>query len=107
MGLLGYTVVRRTKEIGIRMALGAGEHGVMRMVAGRALRLIAAGVLVGLPVAWIATRWVQSMLFGLSPNDPAVIAGAVAVLALAGMAAAYVPAQRASRVDPMNPLHHD
>jgi len=106
-GLLGYTVVRRTKEIGIRMALGAGRNGVLRMVAGRAARLVILGVAAGLPLAWLVSRWVQSMLFGLRPMDPGVIAGAVLLLAAAAILAAFVPAHRASRVDPMTALRHD
>jgi putative ABC transport system permease protein len=106
-GLLGYTVVRRTKEIGIRMALGAGRSGVLRMVAGRAARLVILGVAAGLPLAWLVSRWVQSMLFGLRPMDPGVIAGAVLLLAVAALLAAFLPAHRASRVDPITALRHD
>jgi ABC-type antimicrobial peptide transport system permease subunit len=106
-GLLGYSVVRRTREIGIRMALGAQRRGVLWMIAGRALRLVAVGVAVGLPLAWVASRWVGSMLFGLTAVDPSVIAGAVAVLSMAAMVAAYVPAKRATRVDPTTALRHE
>jgi ABC-type antimicrobial peptide transport system permease subunit len=106
-GLLGYSVVRRTREIGIRMALGAQRRGVLWMVAGQALRLVILGVVLGLPVAWLASRWLQTMLFGLTPSDPGVIGSAVAVLALAGMLAAYSPATRATRVDPTTALRHE
>ena len=106
-GLLGYSVVRRTREIGIRMALGAQPRGVLWMIAGRALRLVAVGVALGLPAAWVSSRWLRSMLFGLTPTDPGVIAGAVALLAMAGMLAAYFPARRATRVDPTTALRHE
>jgi predicted permease len=106
-GLLGYSVVRRTREIGIRMALGAQRRGVLWMIAGRALRLVAVGVAVGLPAAWVGSRWLRSMLFGLTPTDPGVIAGAIALLAMAGMLAAYFPARRATRVDPTTALRHE
>jgi predicted permease len=106
-GLLGYSVVRRTKEIGIRMALGAQRRGVLWMIARRALRLVAVGVALGLPVAWLASRWLRSMLFGLTPTDPGVIAGAVVLLTMAAMLSAYVPARRATRVDPTTALRHE
>lgn len=106
-GLLAYSVVRRTKEIGIRVALGARPQGVQWMVAGGALRLIGIGVFLGLPAAWAASRWVRSMLFGLSTTDPGIIALAVILLGAAGVVAAYLPAQRASRVDPMTALRHE
>jgi predicted permease len=106
-GLLGYSVVRRTREIGIRMALGAQRQGVLWMVARQALGLLAMGLVLGLPLAWLVTRSVQSMLFGLTPTDPDTIAGAVLVLGTAGLLAAYLPARRATRVDPMRALHHD
>jgi putative ABC transport system permease protein len=106
-GLLGYSVVRRTKEIGIRMALGAQQRGVLWMIGGRALRLVAVGVALGLPMAWVASRWLRSMLFGLTPMDLSVIAGAVVLLGMAGMLAAYFPAKRATRVDPTTALRHE
>ena len=106
-GLLAYGVVRRTKEIGVRMALGAQRGAVLWMVARRALGLVAAGIVVGLPLAWLAARKVQSMLFGLTPGDSGVLLAAVASLAAAGLVAAYFPARRASRVDPMTALRHE
>ena len=106
-GLLGYSVVRRTREIGIRVALGAQRRGVMWMVAKGALRLVAVGVVCGLPATWVASRWLRSMLFGLKAMDPGVLAGAVMLLGLAGLAAAYFPARRATRVDPIAALRHE
>jgi ABC-type antimicrobial peptide transport system permease subunit len=106
-GLLAYSVVRRTREIGIRMALGARQSGMLWMVARDALRLVVLGIVLGLPVAWAASRWVQTMLFGLTATDPRVIATAVVLLGAAGLVAAYFPAQRAARVDPMTALRHE
>ena len=106
-GLMGYSVVRRTREIGIRVALGAQRRGVLWMVAQGALRLVAVGVICGMPAAWVASRWLRSMLFGLKAMDPGVVAGAVMLLGVAGLAAAYIPARRATRVDPMAALRHE
>ena len=106
-GLQAYTVARRTKELGIRIALGAQRQRVMTMVLARAVRLVSIGILIGLPVAWLALRWVKSLLFGLTPADPATLAGASAVLVAAALIAAYVPARRASQVDPIVALRHE
>ena len=106
-GLLAYSVARRTKEIGIRMALGAQQSGVLWMVAKNALRLLGVGVAVGLPAASMASRWVNSMLFGLRPDDPGIMATATLLLGAAGLAATYFPARRASRVDPMVALRYE
>jgi ABC-type antimicrobial peptide transport system permease subunit len=106
-GLLAYSVVRRTKEIGIRMALGAGHSGVVWMVSRHALWLVGWGIVLGLPVAWALSRSVQSMLFGLTAMDPGIIVTAVLLLGVAGLVAAWLPAHRAARVDPMTALRHD
>ena len=106
-GVLAYSVARRTKELGIRMALGAQRSRVIVMVVKGAIRLVVAGIALGLPAAWVASRWVKSMLFGLTATDPATIAGAAAILATAALVAAYLPARRASRVDPMTALRHE
>ena len=106
-GLLAYSVARRTKELGIRMALGAQRSRVVALVLRGAARPVVLGIALGLPAAWAASRWVESMLFGLTPSDPGAVAGAIGVLALAALAAAYVPARRAARVDPMLALRHE
>ena len=106
-GLLAYSVARRTKEMGIRMALGAQRSRVIGMVVKSAVRLVLVGVALGLPAAWAASRSVESMLFGLAPTDPATIAGAALLLTAAALLAAYLPARRASRVDPMTALRHE
>ena len=106
-GLLNYRVVRRTKEIGIRMALGARRSRVIGTEVRSAIRLVALGIALGLPAAWAVSRWAESMLFGLSPTDPATVAGSVILLTAAALVAAYLPARRASRIDPMTALRHE
>jgi putative ABC transport system permease protein len=106
-GLLAYSVVRRSKEMGIRLALGAQRKTLIAMVLGGAVRLVAIGVVLGVPAAWTASRLVKSMLFGLEPADPATIGGAMLLLSTAALVAAYLPAWRASRVDPLVALRHE
>jgi putative ABC transport system permease protein len=106
-GLLAYTVAQQTKEIGIRMALGAQGSRVVRSVLTGGARLVAIGIVLGLPLAWAASRLVGTMLFGLTPTDPATIFGAILTLVLAAQLAAYLPARRASRVDPLVALRYE
>jgi len=106
-GLLAYRVARRTREIGIRMALGADRKRVTAMVLSGAARLVAFGILLGLPAAWVVSRWIEELLFQLKPTDPATVGVAIALLMIISLAAAYLPARRASRVDPMIALRHD
>jgi putative ABC transport system permease protein len=106
-GLLAYSVAQRTKEIGIRMALGAQRTRVVALVLARGARLLVIGVALGLPAAWAASRWVQSMLFGLRPTDPVTLGGAVLLLTVAAQVAGYIPARRASRVDPLVAPRHE
>jgi predicted permease len=103
-GLLAYTVARRTSEIGIRMALGADRRRVIAMVMKEAGALLLAGVVVGVPCAFALTRLAQSLLFGLTPRDPTTFAAAGLALAGAGALASFLPARRASKVDPMTAL---
>ena len=106
-GLLTYTVSRSTGEIGIRMALGAQRGEVLWTVFQRALRLLVWGLALGVPAAWAGSRLIASMLFGLTATDPLVVAGACALLGATALAAASVPARRASRVDPMVALRYE
>jgi ABC-type antimicrobial peptide transport system permease subunit len=105
-GLLAYTVSRRTHEIGIRMALGAQQREVLQLVLGDVLRLLSAGIALGLTAAWFASRLVSSMLFGLAPTDFTTVAAATGILVGAGLLAGIVPARRASRVNPSEALKY-
>jgi predicted permease len=106
-GLMAYTVVRRTNDIGIRMALGATRDDVVWMILRETLTLTAIGISIGLPVALVATHLLRSMLFGVKPDDPVSIL--VALLVMIGVAtiAGYLPARRASRIDPMIALRFE
>ena len=103
-GVLSYAVSQRTQEFGVRLALGAQRHDVWRLVAGRALRLVALGVVIGLVLAGGVTRLMQSMLYNVRPTDPLTFGGVVAVLALTALAACQLPALRATRADPLTAL---
>jgi ABC-type antimicrobial peptide transport system permease subunit len=106
-GTMAYTVARRTKEIGIRMALGARRGLVVWMVLREVCVLAVIGLAISVPIALATSRYVESFLFGTKPNDPRALAFAVAVLLFAALVAGYGPARRASRVDPMIALRHD
>jgi ABC-type antimicrobial peptide transport system permease subunit len=105
-GLASYNVVRRTNEIGVRMALGAEAGDVMRMVLGESLILVAIGVAVGLATALAADRLISSLRFGLAPTDGYAVVAATLVMILVSAFAGYLPARRASRVDPMVALQY-
>jgi len=100
-GVMSYAVTERTHEIGIRMALGASTDRVMRDVVGRGLRLTAIALAAGVPAAVGVARLARGVLFGVGPADPATLAGAGALLAAVSLAACYLPARRAARVDPV------
>jgi ABC-type antimicrobial peptide transport system permease subunit len=106
-GLLSYEVSRRTREIGIRMALGAQRGGVLRLVVGQGIVLAITGAMVGIAVALGVTRYLKSMLYDIHANDPATIAGVVILLTLVAVAACHIPARRAMRVDPMVALRYE
>jgi predicted permease len=103
-GLMSYAVLRRTGEIGLRMALGALPRGVLWMVVRESLGLVVLGVLLGIAAAAAATRWIESMLFGLSTTDPAAYGLGAALLLVVATVACLLPARRAARIDPMKAL---
>jgi len=106
-GLLAYTVARSTSEIGIRMALGAERTEVLRGVFKDALRLLGCGVVFGIPAAYAGARLIASMLFRLTATDPLTIFGATLLLAASALLAAFLPARRASHVDPIVALRYE
>ena len=106
-GVLAYSVVQRTQEIGIRMALGAERSQVMALVMRRGMALAAIGITAGLIGAFAGARYLQSMLFGVEPRDPATFVAVAAMFAIVTAAAAYLPARRATRVDPIVALRVD
>jgi ABC-type antimicrobial peptide transport system permease subunit len=106
-GLLAYSVARRRNEIGIRVALGAAPGDVVRMVLSDSFRLVGIGMLVGLPGAYAIGRQLESTLFGLEPADPLTAAAALTVLAATAALAAWLPARRAARIDPMAALRDE
>jgi predicted permease len=106
-GTMAYTVARRTREIGIRMALGAQRAGVVWMVLREALVLAAVGLAVSIPTALGTSKFVKAFLFGVEPNSPAALTLAVGVLLSATLLAGYVPARKASRIDPMTAVRHE
>jgi len=106
-GVMSYAVARRTHEIGVRMALGAQHGNVIWLVLQEALVMVAIGIVIGLPAALGATRLVSSRLFGLSPNDPLTVAASALVLAAVAVLASFIPARRATKVDPMVALRYE
>ncbi len=103
-GVMAYTVARRTREIGIRMALGAFSGSVVWLVMREVFLLLAIGMLIGLPTAWGLSRFVQTQLYGMTPNDPMTVALAVFGIASVAAMAGFVPARKATRIDPMRAL---
>ena len=101
---MAYSVAWRTREIGIRMALGAERQSVLNMVLREVGWLTLFGIAVGLPAALVLTRLLRSQLFGLAPNDPATLAAATVLLLLVAGLAGFLPAWRASKVDPITAL---
>ncbi len=106
-GVMTYSVVRRTNEIGVRIALGAGTGEVLWLVLRQSLILLGIGVVLGVPATLGASRAIQAGLFGLSPWDPSTLVGAVTVIAAVTLIAAYFPARRAARIDPIVALRYE
>jgi ABC-type antimicrobial peptide transport system permease subunit len=103
-GVMAYTVTRRTNEIGIRLALGAGRGDVQWMVLRECLWMVGTGLAIGIPAALALTQLVRQALYGIEPNDPLSFVAASALMLVVAAAAAWIPARRASRVDPMRAL---
>jgi putative ABC transport system permease protein len=106
-GLLAFSVVRRTNEIGTRMALGASRGAVLRLILRQGAGLVAAGLVLGLAGAFLVTRWLATLLFGIQATDPVTFAGVAAMLLMVGLLASYVPARRATKIDPMAALRYE
>jgi len=106
-GTMSYAVTQRKGEIGIRMALGATQRSILRLVLGESFVVVLAGVVVAVPATFITTRLVANFLYGVTPADPVTMALATSLLLAAAAFAAYLPAHRASRVDPMTALRQD
>jgi putative ABC transport system permease protein len=105
-GVMSYSVAQRTREIGIRIALGAQRGDVLKMTVKQALKLVVGGLAIGLVLALILTRVMSSLLFGISATDPVTFISIAAVLLAVATLASYIPALRATRIDPMVALRY-
>ena len=106
-GVMAYSVSRRTREIGVRIALGAGSGDVLRMILGQGSRTILLGVALGIAASLALTRAVESLLFGVTATDPLTFGGVTLLLVGAALLACYIPARRATRVDPLIALRYE
>jgi len=106
-GVVAYVVTQRTREIGIRMALGAGVAHVLRLILGESLGWVLVATIVGLGGAWALTRYLKSMLYGVTPLDSTTFILMPIVLAIAGLAASLAPVAKATRVDPARALREE
>jgi len=106
-GVISYSVSQRTREIGIRMALGASPKGVLGLVVGQGVLLAVIGVVIGVAAAFFLTKFLATLLFGVSPTDPLTFAALSLILVGVSTAASVIPARRAMKVDPMVALRYE
>ncbi len=106
-GVISYTAIQRTQEVGIRAALGARPSQIFRLVIGQALRLTLIGMVVGIAGALLLTRFISSTLYGVRPTDPATFSFVLLAIGAVAFIASYIPARRATKVDPMVALRHE
>ena len=106
-GLMSYAIARRTNEIGVRMALGAGRSSIVWLIMREILVLIATGIVIGVPLALAGNRLISRMLYGLSPADPASLLAAIVLLIAIAALAGYLPARKASLVEPTEALRYE
>jgi putative ABC transport system permease protein len=106
-GVMAYSISQRSHELGIRVALGAQRRDILRLALGEGMRIVVIGLACGLAGAAILTRFFQSMLFNVAPADPVTFVSVSAMLAVVALLACYIPAQRATRVDPLVALREE
>jgi ABC-type antimicrobial peptide transport system permease subunit len=106
-GVVSYSVAQRTREIGVRMALGARVSGILRLVMGQGVRLVWIGLGVGLVLSLATSGVLSSILYGVGPKDPLVIVGVIVVLTFGAAVASLVPAHRATRIDPIRAIREE
>jgi ABC-type antimicrobial peptide transport system permease subunit len=104
-GLMSFGVATRTREIGVRLALGARPARVTRSVLAGALRMLGIGVVIGVPLAWLASRLIGRLIFGVQPTDPLTLGASIAILVGVGLVAAALPARRAATLNPVTAIH--
>ena len=106
-GVISYSVAQRTRELGIRSALGARRSKLLSLVVGEGMRLVLAGLFLGLLCAFALTRYLRSLLYGISPADPVVLATVTVLMGAVALSACFFPAYRASRIDPLVALRDE